>query len=449
MTTYTPAISEEAYAHQLEKLAADKRLRADNIELPQGATDGLARVALFIGGAGLILTLIGALAVGSKHALASYHAATMALLAPCLGAMMIVMIFHMLNTHWSVTLRRQFEHLMSMAPWVMLLLIPTALVELVSGGTLFAWIGSDDYFAQIKAPFLNEPFWILRTFIYWGIIFYLSRTLSSASFEQDRTGDRWLTAKMRRTSAWGLPVGALTIAFLSFDWLMSIDHHFFSTMWGVYYFAGAAFSAIAIVAIISVGLRGAGRLTGLVTNEHDHDLGKLAFSFTVFWAYIAYSQYFLIWYSNIPEETAFMNIRKSGGWHFAFYVLVFGHFILPFLLLLPRTIKRAAPVFGLACVGLLLIHIFDLIWIVRPEVYAHDAWKAALAPGLDPEQSRQAFDTAMQAGPGVFGWWVDIAAVVGVLGIFASMLLRRIGERSLIPLRDPRLGLAMKHKNYV
>lgn len=448
MTTYTPAISEEAYANQLRQLAADKRLRADNIELPQGATSGLSRGFMFAGAAGLLLTIIGALAVGPKHALAAYHAATMAALAPCLGALLLVMIFHMLNSHWSVTLRRQFEHLMSMAPWIMLLLIPTAVIELVSGGTLFAWISSDDYLAQHKYPFLNEPFWILRGVIYWGIIYYLTKSLSSWSREQDRTGDRWLTAKMRRTSAWGIPVAALTIAFMSFDWLMSIDHHFFSTMWGVYYFAACAFSALAVIAVVSVGLRASGRLTGVVTTEHDHDHGKLLFSFTVFWAYIAYSQYFLIWYSNIPEETAFMNVRKSGGWEFAFYALIFGHFILPFLLLLPRTVKRIPSLLGILALGMIAIHIFDLFWIVRPEVYAHPAWKASLAPGLTPEESALAFDTAMAKG-GILTWWVDLVAIIGVMGVFFGMLLKRIGDGPLIPIQDPRLPQALGHKNYV
>lgn len=449
MISYTPSISEEAYTHRLETLASDKRMRADNIELPEGATNWLSRVCLFAGAAGLILTLIGGLAVGAKHAEAAYHAAVMAALAPCIGALMLIMIFELLNTTWNITIRRQLEHLARLGPWIMLLLIPTAVFEVISGGTLFSWIGAQGHLAEHKEPFLNVPFWIARAILYWVVIFVLSQRLTGASLEQDRTGNRWLTAKMRRTSAWGIPVLALTLAFLSFDWLMSVDSHFFSTMWGVYYFAACMCSALAIVAMIVVSLRASGRLTGVVTNEHDHDLGKLMFGFVVFWAYIFYSQYFLIWYSNIPEETSFMNIRKTGGWEYAFYILIAGHFIIPFLFLLPRTVKRAAPLLGIAAAGLLLIHIFDMIWIVRPEVYAHDAWNASLAPGLNPEQSKAAYDAVMDEGPGVIGWWVDVVAVIGVMGVLASMLLRRVASGPLIPIKDPRLPQSLEMRNYV
>ncbi len=449
MTSYTPAISDEAYGHRLDHVASDKRMRSDNIELPQGAWSGLSRVCMFAGAAGLILTIIGGLAIGPKHAIASYHAAVMAALAPCIGALMLIMIFQLLNTHWSITVRRQFEHLARLAPWIMLLLIPTAVLEIFTGGTLFSWIGSETYLAENKEPFLNVPFWLFRTVVYWLIIFVLSQRLTGASLEQDRTGDRWLTAKMRHTSAWGIPALALTLAFLSFDWLMAVDYHFFSTMWGVYYFAACAFSALAIVLLITAGLRASGRLTGIVTPEHDHDHAKLLFSFIVFWAYIFYSQYFLIWYSNIPEETAFMNIRKSGGWEIAFYALIAGHFVLPFLLILPRTVKRFTPLIGALAAGLVLVHIFDLFWIIRPQVYAYDAWQASLAPGLSPEQSTEAYNAVMAEGPGVFGWWVDIAAVVGVMGVFFAMLLRRVASGPLIPIKDPRLPKALNHRNYV
>lgn len=449
MISYTPSISEEAYTERLESLASDKRLRADNIELPEGSTNALSRVCLFAGAAGLILTVIGGLAVGAKHAEAAYHAAVMAALAPCIGALMLIMIFQLLNTTWNITVRRQFEHLARLAPWVMLLLIPTAVFEVISGGTLFSWIGAEGHLASEKAPFLNVQFWIARAILYWVVIFVLSQRLTNASLEQDRTGNRWLTAKMRRTSAWGIPALALTLSFLSFDWLMSVDSHFFSTMWGVYYFAACAGSALAVVALVTVGLRASGRLTGVVTPEHDHDHAKLMFAFVVFWAYIFYSQYFLIWYSNIPEETAFMNIRKSGGWETAFYILIAGHFVMLFLFLLPRTVKRTAPLFAAAAFGLVLIHIFDMFWIIRPEVYAHDAWNASLAPGLTAAQGKEAYDAFMADTPGVFGWWVDVVAVIGVMGVFASMLLRRVSGGVLIPIKDPRLPRSLSMRNYV
>ncbi|MEN0019859.1 MAG: hypothetical protein AAF747_03135, partial [Planctomycetota bacterium] len=387
---YVPSMPDADYERQLDRIARDPRMAPDNIQLAPTTGLWLRKLLLGLGVAGLSLTIIGAFVLGERgptHALASYHAAVMATMAMCVGALFVVMILNMLSAGWTAGIRRQFENVMSLIWLPMIGVAITLMLDTVMGGRLFDWMASDTYLAELKYPFLNVPFFWFRVVIYAAILLYLAKRFHDLSHEQDRTGNRWLTNKARKTAAWGLPVGALTIAFAGFDWLMSVDYHFFSTMWGVYFFAGAVGSAIGLVTLILAIVRGMGRLTGVVTAEHDEDMGKLLFSFTVFWAYIAFSQYFLIWYSNIPEETAFMNLRKSWGWEWTFYLLVYGHFVVPFLFLLLRPVKRSVPLMALGAAFLLVMHVFDMIWIIRPEVYAYDAqseFTKAIAAG-DPE----------------------------------------------------------------
>jgi hypothetical protein len=174
--------------------------------------------------------------------------------------------------------------------------------------------------------------------------------------------------------------------------------------------------------------RRAGKLNGLVTDEHFHDLAKLMFAFTVFWAYIAFSQYFLIWYANIPEETAFMLARKSGGWEHYSTFLVFGHFLLPFFILLWRFVRRSMMLLAAIGVWMMFMHVIDIAWIVRPFVYG----PAEFADKIN------------------FGRiWIDIAGVVGVLGIFFGLVIRNVFSGPLVAINDPRLPEALHHRNYV
>jgi hypothetical protein len=221
---------------------------------------------------------------------------------------------------------------------------------------------------------------------------------------------------------------ALSTAFASFDWLMSLDFTFFSTMWGVYYFAGAAYSSVAVTAVILAMLRRSGKLEGAVTKEHFHDLGKLLFTFTVFWAYIGFSQYFLIWYSNIPEESAYYVIRNQNGWENTAFILSIGHFIAPFFILLIRRVKESTLGLAVMALWMLLMIALDLVWNIRPMVYA---------------------GAASAANPGPVGWWLDAVGFVGPMAIFAGLLVRRVAAGPRVAIKDPRLVEALAHKNYV
>jgi len=419
--------------HSLSQIVADARLSRENITLVGKSPAALVGLFLAIGAAGIVLTLVGAQAIGLEYALAAYHTGVMGVLAICLGSLFWVMLFHMFSATWSVTLRRQFENVMRAMWLVMILLLPVIILEVASDGVLFTWMNfeyvKNDPIYMHKAGYLNVPFFILRIAIYFTLWLTLIRKFWVWQRRQDETADRWLSNKARFTSAWGLVVFGITTAFAAFDLLMSLDYHFFSTMWGVYYFAGAAYSAMAVNILITRYLTSTGRMTGVVTVEHRHDQGKLLFAFTVFWAYISFSQYFLIWYANIPEETSYMLGRMENYPKLTF-VLVVGHFCLPFLFLLPRPMKRSGLALTLMALWALVIHFVDIYWIVRPMADAHH-----LAEGHPPL--------------GFKALWLDLAGIVGPLGIFAAVVIRNVFTGPLVPLNDPRLPGALHHKNYV
>jgi len=430
-----PVMTDDAYAKYLDGLGAHPLLQGDNVRLPEGAGAALSRGLVGLGAVLVVgAMLIGAFGVNLAHALAAYKVGVFTALACCLGAWFLVMVLHATNSHWATTIRRQLEHIMGLTWLPTLMIAPIVLIELLSGGVLMTWMleeKANTFLIDHKLGYLNDGFFVLRYIICAAIWVPITRQLLSFSKQQDITGDRFLSAKMRRLSCIGLLLFALSVPFAAFDHLMSMDYRFFSTMWGVYYFAGAIMSGVALSAVVLSVLRFFGRLNGVVTKEHFHDHGKLLFAFMVFWAYIGFSQYFLIWYSNIPEETAYYVHRQQGGWEVLGVVLIVLHFIAPFPILISRKVKKST--LGLGAFGALLVftQVLDMIWVIRPMVYIDTAW----AEG--------------RGEPGVIGWALDIALVAGVLGLFIGFLIREIGSGPLIPMKDPRLGKALKHANYV
>ena len=229
-----------------------------------------------------------------------------------------------------------------------------------------------------KQAYLNTPFFIARYVLYFAIWTWLGNRLWSISVRNDTNPSAENTLKLRKISAYGIPLAAVTTAFAGFDYLMSTDPHWFSTMFGIYFFAGGWLGALCLVTFIALLLKKGGMLPE-VTVEHTQDMGKFMFAFVVFWTYIAFSQYMLYWYANLPEEIVWFQKRFSGGWEWS--LLIF-NFILPFLLLLPRATKRIAPALATMAVWLLVMHWVDLWWIAMPSMHvAAEAGHAALAAG--------------------------------------------------------------------
>jgi hypothetical protein len=290
---------------------------------------------------------------------------------------------------------------------------------------LYSWsreeVRATDALVQDKAAYLNLPFFYVRAAIYAVVWAFLGWWFLRISRRQDETRDPQLSRTMSRASAPGLIFFALTLTFFAFDWIMSIDSHWYSTMFGVYYFAGAVVAFYCMLILLVSWLRKTGHLQNSVNIEHYHDMGKLLFGHNIFWAYIAFSQFMLIWYANIPEGTYFFLIRSEGAWKTVSLMLPWLHFAVPFLFLMSHNVKRRPILLGAAAVWLLVMCYIDVYWLVQP--YFH------------------------RSGPS-FGL-SDIGAILTVGGFFMFYFMHNLRQANLIPVGDPRLKQSLSYDNGV
>ncbi len=414
----------ETTSHSAASHSRPAPLRASSLRLPPGHP--WHRLPLI----GLVLAVVGlggslVFGLSSEHARHqlwhSWLVGAVFVLSIALGGLFFVLIHHSTQAGWSVVVRRIGEHAMSTLPVLALLFVP-----LFFGlGDLFHWSHVEDPAVKAdvllahKAPYLNTTFFGIRALFYFGVWTLLAVWLGRRSRLQDESGDHELTRKMRRVSAPGLILFALTTTFFAFDWLMSLDPHWYSTIFGVYFFAGSVMAFFAFLALVTVAAKRSGLLVEVLSAEHQHDIGKLLFAFVVFWAYMGFSQYLLIWYANLPEETSFFARRFTGSWMTASIALTVGHFVVPFLFLLPRTVKRNATALAVAAAWLLLLHLLDLYWLVMPNLHP-----AGMAPSL-----------------------LDLGTVLGCFGLFLAAFGGSLRRQALVPLRDPRLPESLTFEN--
>jgi hypothetical protein len=338
------------------------------------------------------------------------------------GCLFWTLVHHAVDASWTVVVRRILETGASLfAPWLPLLFIPFLFVL----PDVYLWWTADlseDPVLAAKAGFLNHGFMLFRVAAIFGALGLLAYTLRRFSTTQDETGDVNISIKSRKVAYPGIFFFGLAISFAGIDWLMAINHHWFSTMWGVYIFAGAAGSSLAFLILVSNALRRAGYLKEVFSVEHNHIMGKLLFAFTVFWAYIAFSQYMLIYYANIPEETIFFMVRNEGSWHWLSVFLPVGRFIIPFLLLLTQPAKRNAKRLCFSAAWILVMHMIDLYWIIMPGVQVFPAEKLGQHPHMHLTLH-----------------FLDILIWAGMACLVAFVFLRRLAQYGLFPRRDPRL----------
>ncbi|QXD15962.1 hypothetical protein GQ464_003155 [Rhodocaloribacter litoris] len=380
-------------------------------------------VPVLIGAALLVVSLVG-WAVDPRQFYFSYLVGWVFCVSLALGALYFVVIQHLTKARWSVVVRRIPEALTWAFPILALLAIPI----LIGMHDLFHWTHHElidpespayDPVLAGKAPYLNVPFFIGRLVFYFAVWTLVAYRLYTRSIRQDVTGDPEIPALQRKTSAWGLALMAVTTAFASYDLLMSLDPHWFSTIFGVYFFGGAFLAAFAFITLSAILLQRGGMLGRTVTAEHYHDLGKFMFGFTVFWAYIAFSQYMLIWYGNLPEETVWYRHRLEHGWEAHSAVLLFGHFVIPFWALISRTAKRIPALMAFMSVWVLVLHWFDYHWIAMPV--------------LHPEQA---------------GFhWLDFTCWLGLFALTFGLCFYRLSRHSLVPERDPYLARSIEFVN--
>lgn len=371
-----------------------------------------------------LLAVVAALLMGVGYsqnpdqAAFSYLVAFLFLLSLAVGALFWILLHYLTAAVWSVVLRRLTEHLAS-------LIIPSAVlfIPLLLGmQVLFRWSvieeGADVSLAG-KSAYLNATFFLVRGSLYFVIWLALLFFLRRASLRQDQSTEESCLAQVRKFSAFGMLLLALTTTFAAFDWVMSLDPHWYSNIFGVYFWSGSILGSLAAVTLLALGARRFCGLHNVITVEHLHDLGKLLFGFTVFWAYIAFSQYFLIWYAAIPEETTWYALRMQGEWRLVSGLLLICHFVVPFVALLPRAPKRSPLVLGLVALWLLVFHGLDLYWQVMPTLHPQHA-------GLH---------------------WLDLVAWLFVVALTCVTIAQVAKMRPLIPLGDPDLAASIDFEN--
>lgn len=374
-------------------------------------------VTFIVGIVGLAIT-VGGYFLDHEQFFASYLTSFTYFTTFALAALFFVMLQHITSSKWSVVVRRIPEAMASNLWLWGLFFIPVIL----GLHDLYHWTHADvvaeDKILQAKEAYLNVPFFIGRNVFYFLVWGFLGYKLYKTSVKMDETGDWGLQALLKKISAPGIAFFALSVAFASFDWLMSLDPHWFSTMFGVYFFAMSFQAFLALGITIFLFLRGYGILADTVNNEHIGDMGRLMFGFTVFYAYIAFCQFLLIYYANLPEETMWFYHRMEGNWIYFTYSLLICRFVIPFLVLLNRPAKSNPTVLRFISIWILIMHFVEMYWIVMPTFSPH----------------------------GAHFHWLDLSAFVGLGGIFFALFFRVLQKGNLIPVNDPNLQSSLsKH----
>ncbi len=393
--------------------------RADRVSIPPGNAWGrLPSVGLGV----FVVGLASSLALGRgdlRQLYFSWLVAFLYFLSIALGALFFVLIHYVSKAGWSTAVRRIAENAMSTLPIFAALVVPVV----IGMAELFPWTHAaevaKDPVLLSKQPYLNTSFFLARLGFYVVAWSGLALYFSAASRRQDSTGDHAITRRLQMAAAPALFLFAISITFAAIDWIMSLDPHWYSTIFGLYYFAGAVVAAHAFIAIVTVGLHRSGLVTGVFTTDHFHDLGKLLHGFTVFWTYIGFSQFFLIWYANIPEETIWFRHRLAGSWKTVTILLAFGHFVIPFFAIMARTVKRNPTLLRLGAIWMLAMHYVDLHWLVMPNLHEH-----GVAPSL-----------------------LDLVTWLAVGGAFVATFGFNLTRAALVPIRDPRLPESLSYEN--
>ena len=394
-------------------------LRPEEATIPPGHSWN--RIPVMAGSVALLGVVVCAILgpANPKQFFFSWLVSFLFFLSLALGALFFVLIQYASQGGWGIVLRRIGETTFATLPVMAALFLPV----LLGLRDLYSWTvpgaAEHDALLRWKAPYLNVPFFLIRAALYFGIWSFIALLYYRGSRGQDVTGDPRVSARLRRLAGPGIIVLALTLTFASIDWIMSLTPHWYSTMFGVYFFSGSFVGFIALLSVVSVAMRRAGLLDTVISAEHLHDVGKFLFAFTAFWAYIAFSQFFLMWYGNLPEETIWYRTRIEGSWLPVSLLLMAGHFVAPFFYLMGRTVKRNGATLAIGGAWLLAMHFVDLYWQVMPT--------------LHPDGLRPAV--------------LDVAAFAAIGGCFvaaAGWLMRR---EALVPLRDPRLAESIAFEN--
>ncbi len=390
----------------------------DSLEFPSDSK--IPKIAFGLGAAGLLTSLL-AYVLGDNHDqfFFSYLVSFTFFTGIALSSLIMVMFHHITKSSWGTVVRRIPEVFASNI-WVWAIFFIPVLFGIHN---LYHWSHPElvdptnaayDKILGGKSSYLNVNFFIIRQVLYFLIWGFLGHKLYKASVDMDKTGDWGLTTLMRKISAPGILVFSLSIAFAGFDWLMSLDPHWFSTMFGVYFFAINFQAFWPVMILLVLFLQKMGLLKNTIQQAHIYDLGAWFFAFTVFYAYIAFSQFMLIYYANLPEETLWFYKRMEGGYEYILYSLLILRFALPFLVLLNREAKHNKTILVLVSVLVLVMHYLEIYWISMPTLH-------------------------IEGSHGLHFSWINIATTVGLGGIFFGLFFNKFKKQSMVPENDPTM----------
>jgi len=376
---------------------------------------GLKQFGLIAAVLGVALTGAGFMLSGADRFFQAYLVAYTFWTGVALGCLALLMVQHLTGGAWGVVLRRPMEAAVRTLPFMAVLFLPIAF----GMHSLYEWThesAQTDPLLMLKAGYLNTPFFLARQAIYFVIWSAMGYLLTSWSAEQDRTGDPALAGKMERLSGGGLVVYFLTITFAMVDWTMSVNPHWFSTIWGMLYIGGQGLSAFAFCIMVLVMLAQTAPMNKVVTTHHFHDLGKFLFAFLMLWAYLSFSQLLIIWSANIPEEIPHYIVRWETSWRYL-SAFIIGHFIVPYALLLSRDLKKNAGKLKVVAIWIICARVADYYWHVAPEFH-----KGGISLNL-----------------------LDLALPLALGGIFISIFVSQLAGRPLLPVNDAGLDKALSH----
>jgi hypothetical protein len=381
----------------------------------QGATlqpfwDRVQLRAFIVGAAGVVLCGVGVFSNPTQF-LRSYLLAYLFWLSIPLGCLAILMLHHLVGGAWGAMIRRVLESGTRTLPLLMLLFVPL----FFGVQELYLWarpeVVAHDPLLQRKSSYLNIPFFTLRSAFYFVVWLAVSHLLNKWSLTQDQVGADPFERRMRLLSGPGLVLYVLTVTFAFVDWMMSLEPHWFSTIYGILVIVGQLLATLAFAVVVAALLAQAPPLSEVMSAAHFHDLGNLVLAFVMLWAYMAFSQFLIIWSGNLPEEITWYLHRTQGGWEWVGLALFLFYFALPFLLLLSRSIKQRVQFLAGVAAAILGMHVVEVFWLVVP-----------------------AFQPA-----GFAVHWMDVAALMGIGGIWMAVFVWQLRRRPLLPVYDPGL----------
>lgn len=388
----------------------------NTMETYQNELQPVQRASLVIGVIGLGLCVAGLLR-DPIQLWRSYLFAIVFWIGVAVACTALLMLQYLIGGKWAVPLRRYLESGSFNVIWMVILALPIFFVL----PKLYLWADpqmvASDPLLQYKSPYLNIPFFTVRTLIYFGIWLIPAVLLNRYSVQQDEGSDPQLVAKMKRLSAPFLLLHCLAVTFFAVDWVMSLEPHWFSTIYGLIFLITQALAAMSVVTISVIMYSDRKPFDELVSDQTLNDYGNLLLTFTMLWAYLSFSQFLIIWAGNLQEEIPWYVSRAQRGWAFVALLLVILHFAVPFLLLLSRTVKRNTRTLGAVAAGLVVLSVVDLFWLLTP-----------------------AFD---KVGPAFH--WTDWAALLGIGGIWFWRYTAQLQGKTLIPVNDPRLKGVVQH----